>query len=422
MNGGLVTEERANLPCQAHRLPSRLSGGRQVTDLRQGWYPDPLDPDRLRFFDGLKWSDDVHPKVSTAEPPNQAGWFPDPLKVGRSRFYNGTKWTDEVRPNTSMPQPGVPDQHQTTSPDGPYGNNVADVGLSRALTGRAKAVSPTGGDNGAPPHDEWSIYASRAGSAETRSNSRPSPLPVILGVVAVAVTLILAAVAATRFSGDVDQQQVAGPTAEASTFVAGAPTLDAKIPDVVGFQVADAERILRSAGYDVTSSARSVPCSESGSGGWVKHVAPYSGNKVQLTTGCNDYADAPKTGEPTEAPFEGEVGEPPSEPFEGQEQDSQEVAASLPNTYEVRYEALGGAQVEGVYATSLGSVANSWVLSDRWSETVSLDPGNNAYFSLYHKHSNYGRPILCRIYVNGILEAESSSVKGGTANCQVYLP
>ena len=74
-----------------------------MIELLEGWYPDPLNPDRLRFFDGSKWSDDVHPNVSTSEPPQQAGWFPDPLKSGRSRYFDGAKWSDQVRSTVSTP-------------------------------------------------------------------------------------------------------------------------------------------------------------------------------------------------------------------------------------------------------------------------------------------------------------------------------
>jgi hypothetical protein len=94
-----------------------------VAQLLEGWYPDPLDPDRLRFFDGSKWSDDVHPTVSTTEPPQQAGWFPDPLKAGRFRLFNGTNWTDEVRPIGGM--------ERETAGGAPANSGTADSGWSR---------------------------------------------------------------------------------------------------------------------------------------------------------------------------------------------------------------------------------------------------------------------------------------------------
>lgn len=94
-----------------------------MIELLEGWYPDPLNPDRLRFFDGSKWSDDVHPKVSTSEPPTQAGWFPDPLKAGRSRYFDGHKWTDEVRPIGSL----EPD----TAGGAPTNSGTADSAWSR---------------------------------------------------------------------------------------------------------------------------------------------------------------------------------------------------------------------------------------------------------------------------------------------------
>lgn len=69
----------------------------------EGWYFDPIRPERLRYFDGFRWSDRTHSSVSAQSKPIEAGWFPDPLNADCSRYFDGTAWTDSVRA-TSVPE------------------------------------------------------------------------------------------------------------------------------------------------------------------------------------------------------------------------------------------------------------------------------------------------------------------------------
>ena len=76
-------------------------------EIRGAWLSDPLRPDRLRFFDGQRWSDDVHDAVPYGTHPDTAGWFPDPLNPHQSRYCDGLQWTEEVRPLEQPPPPGA---------------------------------------------------------------------------------------------------------------------------------------------------------------------------------------------------------------------------------------------------------------------------------------------------------------------------
>ena len=77
--------------------PARGSNAMTANQMSEGWYPDPLNAGRLRFFDGREWSDEVHARLEPGELPWTKGWFPDPLDAERSRYFDGAKWSDDIR-------------------------------------------------------------------------------------------------------------------------------------------------------------------------------------------------------------------------------------------------------------------------------------------------------------------------------------
>ena len=56
-----------------------------------GWHADPTGQARLRYWDGVRWTDHVDPW-----PP--AGWLADPTGQARLRYWDGTRWTDHIDP------------------------------------------------------------------------------------------------------------------------------------------------------------------------------------------------------------------------------------------------------------------------------------------------------------------------------------
>lgn len=91
--------------------------------------------------------------------------------------------------------------------------------------------------------------------------------------------------------------------------------------------------------------------------------------------------------------------------------------------YSVRYAATGYAVVQGSYSTTLGSHSGQWAVRDEWAKTIEMESGNSAFLSLYYDpRSSYHRTIRCQIFVNGVLEAESTASVGNTAYCEVFLP
>ncbi len=56
-----------------------------------GWYADPDQPARQRYWDGTQWTEHFQ------DPPAQpAGWYPDPGIQGQQRYWDGVAWTDHV--------------------------------------------------------------------------------------------------------------------------------------------------------------------------------------------------------------------------------------------------------------------------------------------------------------------------------------
>lgn len=77
-----------------------------------GWYPDPDEPGRQRWWDGELWSEhrrraprvQYRPHDPTRPDP---GWYPAPGEPGMLRFWEGTYWLDLRLPATDAAPGGV---------------------------------------------------------------------------------------------------------------------------------------------------------------------------------------------------------------------------------------------------------------------------------------------------------------------------
>ena len=67
-----------------------------------GWYLDPTDSSRERWWDGAQWAEESRPFGAAEVPPpppppppeHPAGWYPD--AYGAIRYWDGEAWTEEV--------------------------------------------------------------------------------------------------------------------------------------------------------------------------------------------------------------------------------------------------------------------------------------------------------------------------------------
>lgn len=76
-----------------------------------GWYVDPRSPADLRYWDGTKWTQNVHPVATQPEPqaePMLQGWYADPNNASLLRYWDGTAWTGHVRPVVQPQHPPLP--------------------------------------------------------------------------------------------------------------------------------------------------------------------------------------------------------------------------------------------------------------------------------------------------------------------------
>lgn len=55
-----------------------------------GFYPDPNDANKQRYWDGNEWTD------------NYAGFFPDPDNPGMVRYWDGKEWSGETMPEQAL--------------------------------------------------------------------------------------------------------------------------------------------------------------------------------------------------------------------------------------------------------------------------------------------------------------------------------
>jgi hypothetical protein len=73
-------------------------------DLEPGWHPCPVDDRYERYVDHTGWTSSTR-LVSGEQPCERTrvaiGWYTDPADPSRLRYYNGLEWTARV-----MPKPG----------------------------------------------------------------------------------------------------------------------------------------------------------------------------------------------------------------------------------------------------------------------------------------------------------------------------
>ena len=69
--------------------------------IREGFYVDPLDPTRERYWDGKQWDTETYPRerrtrvaTPTSYPGMPPGWYTDPSNPGKDRYWLGDRWDD----------------------------------------------------------------------------------------------------------------------------------------------------------------------------------------------------------------------------------------------------------------------------------------------------------------------------------------
>lgn len=91
-----------------------------------GWYLDPRTAGQMRWWDGQKWSEETRPAGTQPEgpasvqqrpnrpvqsqQPRQAqptapppGWHPDPSDPNKLRWWDGSRWTENTHPRSGQP-------------------------------------------------------------------------------------------------------------------------------------------------------------------------------------------------------------------------------------------------------------------------------------------------------------------------------
>jgi hypothetical protein len=100
-NGLAWTEEYAQRAVTAASIPA-------------DWYPDPSNAARLRYWDGSAWTHHTAPRPGAVTTP--ADWYPDPSNPSQLRYWDGIAWTEHLapRPGSGVDlQPGVMAQSNT---------------------------------------------------------------------------------------------------------------------------------------------------------------------------------------------------------------------------------------------------------------------------------------------------------------------
>ena len=102
------------------------------------WFPDPIEPSRIRLHDGVDWTERTQSTVSDTHLPTEAGWYPDPINIERSRYFDGSAWTDEVQAATP-PASSLPSTAQGPPPaQAPASPNPVVAAIPAAATPNAK--------------------------------------------------------------------------------------------------------------------------------------------------------------------------------------------------------------------------------------------------------------------------------------------
>jgi len=74
--------------------------------------------------------------VTDEDPPLDSGWYPDPLNSDRIRYFDGRAWTDEVEPTAGTPasNPDPQSHHHGGASAERVANTVGTLGRSRPST------------------------------------------------------------------------------------------------------------------------------------------------------------------------------------------------------------------------------------------------------------------------------------------------
>lgn len=125
-SGALPQQQAApssQAPGTAATGPAPSSGGSASNAIQPGWYPDPSDPEHVRYFDGAAWTSAVVAGVASPTctvgpaapyPRLTPGWYDNPSAPGHLAFFDGSAWVprpDALRPHTAAPAaPWTPKQ------------------------------------------------------------------------------------------------------------------------------------------------------------------------------------------------------------------------------------------------------------------------------------------------------------------------
>ncbi len=147
-----------------------------------GWYDDPSNPEQYRYWDGTGWTSHVHPPAwpdsvgapsaqddrSTVgvqhepEPADviQPGWYTDPTNPERHRYWDGTEWTSHVHPPeplTTVDAPATAAQAQEAGPG--QQDTRAQMDALPFLASRPRAAGSRRQNDGKQWYQRWWTWA-----------------------------------------------------------------------------------------------------------------------------------------------------------------------------------------------------------------------------------------------------------------------
>lgn len=76
----------------------QVTTSRKAPGVRPGWYRDPTDAGRLRWWSGYVWTQFSMPMPDSRPTPPPQAWYPDPQDpTQRLRWWDGDHWTEKTR-------------------------------------------------------------------------------------------------------------------------------------------------------------------------------------------------------------------------------------------------------------------------------------------------------------------------------------
>lgn len=134
-----------------------------------GWYEDPRDPSRLRYWSGAAWTNDYAQRAGSA-PSIAADWYPDPSNSAQLRYWDGAAWTHHTSPRpgaVTTPADWYPDPSNAAQLR--YWDGAAWTSHVTAGPAAASTSGPLSGHALAPAYEQSRINMS---SAEWQSHVR----------------------------------------------------------------------------------------------------------------------------------------------------------------------------------------------------------------------------------------------------------